>query len=302
MERKERINAILKGKLGGDWQGFDSGKMTQTDPSVSVKEEAPLKVVSETLSEADSIEKMDSAIQELRKESERLEARLVEIGRVKDAFDAKELESRKETCTPCSGTGKIKCARCKGDGAIIVKANSPCPTCSGGDDDSDEGAFGAPSTAFGSPQSVNKGKGKVCKEVSCRYCKGQGGIRRKCSNCNGNKSIKLPDVPGRLVKRHATCPSCNGSGLNDPEECPKCSGTGKMKVWQPCPTCRGTGVTAQGNKETCPVCKGKGELSCERCDGRGFVYRSKDDNVTQHSNPKPNVQGDAAATLETKAK
>ena len=274
-ERKDRINSILKGKLGGDWQDFDAGKITQTDASVSVKGEEPLKKISGTLSENDSLGKLNEALRKLRAESERLEARLAEIAKVKSVYDAKELESRKETCTPCEGTGMVACAKCKGKGEVVVKESEPCPICS-----DDSGWSGS------------RRRGTVTAEVSCDNCRGTGEIRirPRCQFCGGSGK-KVISEPNRF-DRKVRCDSCGGSGRSEgySQSCPKCHGNGKVEAQRQCSRCGGKGTISSGSNVTCPVCNGKGKLKCERCNGRGFTYRPKEGAATAEHNIKSDIR------------
>lgn len=283
IERKNRINSILKGKLGGDWEAFDAGKITQTDASVSVKAEEPLKKISETFSESDLLGELDEALRELRAESERLEARLAEIAKVKDVYDAKELESRKETCVPCGGKGTIECVRCKGKGEVIVKETKPCPICAEGYDDDDDFA-----------SSGSGRKGYVRTEVDCSNCRGSGEIakRPQCQFCGGKGKRRI-ESPGRLPSI-VRCDNCGGSGRGEEysQSCPKCRGDGKVEVWRPCSRCGGKGMVSSGSKMTCSVCEGKGKFQCERCGGRGFTYRPKEGAVNAEHNIKSNLKMD----------
>ena len=306
-ERARRVNDILNGKLSDEWAGFNASKISTTDSSASVKEEDIARRLSEKLSDADSLEAIEIAIKNATSEANRLQARLDKINDIKEVYDAKELESRKETCSPCNGTGAIVCARCKGNGEVLIKVKKPCPTCvvcarcqgngevltcvgTVDDDDdlyggltaSDSGRKGKVrrdvvcSTCNGSglTASYSVRKGQVRRHVVCSTCNGNGRVRRKCGSCGGKKKLAIEE-PGRL-RRYERCNECNGSGFGYPEECPKCGGDKKLEVWQTCGTCQGRCEVVNGRKETCPVCKGKGKLKCERCDGRGFTYRPKD--------------------------
>lgn len=269
-ERKERINSILKGtftgnrRSGDSWQGFDAGKIAMTDASASVAEEQPLRRISANLSDADGLGKIDSCIDAAQKETERLEERLKDIARIKSIYDAKELESRKETCVPCKGKGRVKCARCQGSGAVTSTERKDCPTCC------DSGR-----------------KGQICSQRRCSKCGGSGQITPRCSTCNGKGVVRGSgrDAFGKLrLDTRETCGSCRGSKRGYPISCPGCAGNGEVNVWQTCATCRGRGFVASGEQETCPVCDGKGDLKCERCDGRGFTYRPKEGEVMQVTN------------------
>ena len=261
-ERKRRINNILKGKQGGDWLGFDASKVTLTDASVSVVEEPELKSVADSLTHNDSLAKVNNAIQAAQTASGRLEERLKELARVKGIYDAKELESRKETCVPCKGAGKVECARCNGKGEVLVKENEPCPICS--DDDND----GFTST---------RRRGVVNVEVDCSNCRGRGEIwiRPRCQFCGG-KGYTIIRETGRFDRKQR-CDSCGGSGKSEgySQSCPKCHGNGKVEIQRQCSRCGGKGTVATGSKVTCLVCGGKCKLTCERCGGKGFTYRPK---------------------------
>ena len=127
--RKERINNILKGKMKGDWDGFDAQKAKATDTSISTAEEPPQVKCSASISETSEMQAIDDALVSAQKDAERLEAREQELACVKDAYTAKELEARKMTCAACGGAGFSSCTRCEGKGLVIVKERTPCPTC-----------------------------------------------------------------------------------------------------------------------------------------------------------------------------
>ena len=280
-ERKERINGILKGRLKGDWLGFDADKIAETDTSVSVVEEQSWKSVADGLSVDDATEKIDRALASARKEAERLEGRQKELVRVKGAYDEKDLESRKEKCVPCGGGGRVECARCKGRGVAIVAGND-CPAC--------------------------KGKGSISKPRPCDACGGRGTVKRRCQKCQGKGKFKCAscrgrgyvDVTGRLNRPtcdscagrgYKTCALCSGRGYQMYNgnaasgnafgasamnwfSCEKCSGTGKLgEVTTRCSRCNGTGK--EQNEQTCPSCDGKGKAVCDHCRGKGFTYRPK---------------------------
>ena len=254
VERISRINDILAGKLSGEWAGFNASKITMTDSSISAKEEPAAKLLSERLSDSDSLDVIERAIENATIEANRLRARLDKISEVKKVCDAKELESRKEICVQCKGEGSTTCARCKGGGEVVVKDREPCPTCSAGD--------------------FSGHKGQIRKEVKCNYCRGSGQIIPKCGACNGKGKQRISHGGARLdsIER---CGNCNGSGKGYPEPCPTCFGNRKIEVWLTCPRCQGRGTVVNGSEETCPVCEGKTRFKCERCDGRGFTYRPR---------------------------
>ena len=267
-ERKKRVNDILKGQVQDEvWCGFDAGKITMIDAGMSIAEEQPDNRVSKNLSDNCDMEIIDEALDTIQKEADRLEERLKEFARVKDIYDMKELESRKETCKPCAGTGAVKCARCKGKGAVVVKNKVPCPTCSANnyDDDYDDFSFHA--------HGDSGRKGQIKKRIRCNACKGSGQIRTKCGYCRGKGRVSVQER-GRL-SMDKTCENCGGSGRGYPETCSKCHGRGEISVWKDCQTCNGQGVVVNGSKVTCPACEGKGKIKCEHCDGRGFTLRPK---------------------------
>ena len=280
-ERKGRVNSILKGaftgkgRYGDSWQGFDAGKIAMTDASASVAEEQPLRRTSVKLSGTNSLEEIDASIDAAQKETERLEERLKDITRIKSIYDAKELESRKETCAPCEGKGSVKCARCQGSGAVLSTERKECLTCG------DSGR-----------------KGQICSQRKCGKCGGSGQITPRCSTCNGTGVVRGSGIDAfgkRRLDTRETCNSCGGSKKGYPISCSECAGDGEVDVWQTCTTCRGRGFITSGQKETCPVCDGKGDLKCERCDGRGFTYRPKEGEGTQVTNEE---DGTANATNE----
>ena len=242
------INHILKGDARNEWYGFDAGKITMIDSTVSIKEEMPLKVLSSSFSDNDTIDKINEALCGQKEEKERVESRLKEIARIKQIYDVKELESRKETCTPCNGNGAINCARCEGDGSVVVKESASCPTCSG--------------------------EGKVQSYVCCRSCRGKGRIIPKCYSCNGKGRLRISHGGARL-DTFEKCGSCNGSGRGSEEFCPRCSGEKRIEISQICQACKGSREVLKGHDETCPTCHGNGKLKCNRCGGRGFTYRPK---------------------------
>ena len=267
VERKQHINNILKGKQGGDWLGFDASKITLTDASVSVAEEPRLKRVSDNLTHNDSSDKIDNAIKVAEAASEQLEVRLNKFAHIKRLYDAKELESRKETCAQCNGTGNVECARCNGKGEVLVKENEPCPICSSNYKDDEEG-FGFTST---------RRRGMVSVEVECSNCHGKGEIwiTPRCQFCGG-KGYEIIREAGRFDRKEK-CNSCGGSGKCEgySQSCPKCHGNGKVEVQRTCSRCKGKGTVTTGGMVTCPACNGKCNVTCERCDGRGFTYRPK---------------------------
>ena len=251
-ERRERINNILKGKMKDDWFGFDAGKITMTDAAVSVVEEQPLKKASVKLSENDLMDSIDVALLAAQKDIDRLEERLKDFARVKNVYDTKELESRKEKCTPCSSTGFIDCARCKGSGTIVANAREACPICGDGER-----------------------KGYVKRRAKCDRCGGTGQITTRCKKCGGRGKVWVSHGSARFDTKE-TCGDCGGSGKSYPQSCPNCSGyNGEVEVWQPCNRCHGTGEVSRSNGEPCPNCAGKGKYKCDRCGGRGFTYRPK---------------------------
>ena len=211
-ELKERINNIFKGKQGGDWTGFDASKITMTDAALSVVEEQPLKRLSGNLSEKDTMEKIDQLIVAAQKDEERLQERLKEIVRVKKLYDEKELESRKEACTQCAGTGSLSCTKCKGVGEVTLTESLSCPTCS-------ENSF------HRYPYGRSQGAGQVEKEANCSYCRGRGNVTLKCRNCNGRGWIKGSgrDMSGKFVlDDRVECPACYGNKTIT-QTCSKCS-------------------------------------------------------------------------------
>ena len=276
-ERKTRINNILRGKLKDDtWIGFDAGKVTMTDASVSIAEEPQMESVADGLTEMATLEEIGNAILAAEKESKRLEDRLKEFVRVKGIYDAKELESRKETCVPCNGTGTVVCARCKGAGAVANKVTRPCPICCSTEENESWG-----DTYFAVDPQRNEHKGQVKRQIDCDACRGKGMVRPRCGNCNGKGVVRCPACQGASLQKSCSCRtgrvkcySCGGSGYGS-ECCRKCQGKETLTVWQACDTCHGRGVVADGGKDTCPVCIGMGRFECERCYGSGFVYREK---------------------------
>ena len=248
MERKGRINDILKGRMKGvNWLiRFDADKVAMTDASVSITEEPLLESVADSLSAKNSLKLIDAAILSAKKESERLGARIEELMRVKNNYDALELESRKETCTQCNGTCLIACTRCKGDGKILVKSDAQCPACIAG---------------------------RVTKQITCSNCRGTGETRRKCSCCHGKQTIAIEE-PGRL-RRYEKCNVCNGSGLGDPWPCSRCHGNKTVEVSQPCMACKERGNVIKRSNVTCPACNGNCKFVCDSCGGQGFSYKIK---------------------------
>ena len=237
-ERKVRINSILSGRLGGDWTGFDANKVISTDTSVSISEEPPQKRVAEDLSDKDSMVAIENALFIAQRESSRLKERIKELARVKDVYVAKELESRKATCVQCHGTGLLECRKCKGIGEVVGKSMASCPTCGG--------------------------TGQVKRLVSCSNCRGKGSIAEKCKYCWRQNGM-----------RKKNCYNCGGKGWGDSEMCQACDGNGKISGHYVCITCQGRGEFMNDCDVTCPACSGNCKIKCERCEGRGFTYRSK---------------------------
>lgn len=264
--RKKRINNILKGKDYEEWAGIDDSKILTIDSSISVAEEQPIKKMASTLSEADSLEKINGLVQVSEKELSRLEDRLKAFLHVKEIYDEKELESRKEKCNSCKGTGVIDCSRCKGKGEVVAKEKGACPLCS----KTDSYEFGS---GFDIKSSKQSGRGKVKIEVTCNYCRGNGEVPTKCGTCNGRGKVTIQEV--RKLRNVRSCYSCNGSGRGSSITCPRCHGERSISVWQTCTRCKGNGVVVSGSMVECPVCTGKSKLKCEYCEGRGFTYRPK---------------------------
>ena len=258
--RKERINNILKGKMNGDWDGFDAKKARTTDATISVAEEMPQTRRSASISESSEMQAIDDALVSAQKDAERLEAREQELARVKDAYNAKELESRKVTCASCDGAGSTICSRCKGKGQVIVKERTPCPTCA-------ESADG-----------LTERKGQILKKTVCQVCRGKGETQPKCAACSGSGRLRIRYVRGGSLRQQsafATCNICGGSGKADYRTCVKCSGEGKVNVWKTCKTCRGCGKVMRDTETDCPSCNGETKLECIQCNGNGFTYKPK---------------------------
>ena len=258
--RKERINNILKGKMNGDWDGFNATKARTTDVTISVAEELPQTRRSASISENSEMQAIDDALVSAQKEAERLEAREKELARVKDAYNAKELESRKVTCASCDGAGSTICSRCKGKGQVIVKERTPCPTCA-------ESADG-----------LAERKGQILKKTVCQVCRGKGETQPKCAACSGSGRLRIRYVRGGSLRQQsafATCNICGGSGKADYRTCVKCSGEGKVNVWKTCKTCQGRGEVMRDTETDCPNCNGETRLECIQCNGNGFTYKPK---------------------------
>ena len=280
-EFKERVNNILKGRQKGDWYGFDASKITMTDASVNITEEQPLKHLAGNLSEKDTMKKIREHVLDAQKEVARLQDRIKGFARVKKLYDEKELESRKETCAPCSGTGMVSCTKCKGAGEVISRESLPCPTCC-------DDTYGKQS-----------GEGKIAKEVVCGYCRGRGDVTVKCRRCNGSGKVRGSDrdMSGKFVlDNRVECPVCYGD-KKITQTCPRCSGDRRVVVRTKCQTCNGSGKVVQSKKMTCPVCKGEGKFTCERCSGHGFTYRPKAGvRDVNHDNSAYNAQASNKAT------
>ena len=258
--RKERINNILKGKMKGDWDGFDAQKAKATDTSISTAEEPPQVKCSASISETSEMQAIDDALVSAQKDAERLEAREQELACVKDAYTAKELEARKMTCAACGGAGSSVCTRCKGKGLVIVKERTPCPTCS----ESIDG--------------LAERKGQVQEATVCQTCRGKGETQSKCAACSGSGRLRIRYVRGGSLRQQsafATCNICGGSGKTGYRTCVKCAGNGKVDVWKTCKTCHGRGEVTRDSETTCPSCNGKTRLECTRCNGKGFTYKPK---------------------------
>ena len=247
-EFKNRINRILKGQYApasrngqardDSWREFDAGKITMTDPSVSVVAEESPKAVADGLSSEMEMSAIERALSAAKKESERLEKRLADLVRVKALYDQKELESRKEMCAACKGSGSVVCARCSGKGQVVQTDSQDCGFCDGA--------------------------GTVSRSVACTACGGKGSVQSKCSYCwkQGGWHDKK-------------CFHCGGSGYSGRDSCGKCRGLGSLTVDQMCLNCRGSGKVKVGENVECPICRGKTKVACDRCKGKGYTYRPK---------------------------
>ena len=156
--------------------------------------------------------------------------------------DEKEVEvygsQHVETCSTCSGSGKITCPECGGRGTV------PCTKCGGSG------------------------------HVRCRICGGNG--TNQCTACHGSGNIQksrqeryilsdtnwdgtkmtTPTYGYRTIYESVRCSSCGGRGQNT---CTSCNGTGK----DTCSTCHGSG------RLTCDRCHGDGKITCTTCQGHG---------------------------------
>ena len=180
-----------------------------------------------------------------------------------------EKSKPKETCVPCGGRGVVQCARCKGEGTVIA-AGDDCSACDG--------------------------RGVISTPKKCPACGGRGEVERfhPCARCQGNGRIKCPTCRGRghrditMSLRRPRCGTCNGQktvvccscdgakGEREAVTCKKCGGSGSVgENTESCSRCNGSGK--EQCEQTCPACGGRGKLTCERCRGRGYTYRTKDE-------------------------
>lgn len=257
---KKCINSILKGERRDDeWNGFNAAKIALMDGTVSVKEEKSVGTISTAFSEKSAIADMEKALATLNEEKMRLQSRLETIVKVKEKYDLKELEARKECCAICSGTGLRKCGKCKGSGKITVSADEPCPICGEKQGSADDIL-------------ISESSGRVKTEAKCSRCGGRGKVKVKCAGCGGRG--KWHGRGFSLLR----CGNCGGSGYCDAEDCPKCHGSGKMEVWRKwtCDGCGGKGVVQKRENLNCTDCAGRGKVKCVSCDGHGFTYRAKE--------------------------
>ena len=128
------------------------------------------------------------------------------------------------TCTECDGSGNVACAKCEGDGVVLVK----CGACNG------KGGFTCKRCGGGGTQ-------------RCGKCNGSGqyttasGKRVKCSRCHGRGKVKCSCGGDGKVR----CRKCNGKG-QVPTPCPECGDRGPLKGKIVCAKCKGTGITPYG--------------------------------------------------------
>lgn len=268
---KKRVNSILKGEMRDDgWNGFNAAKIASTDGTVSVAEEKSDGTISTAFSEKSAVAEMEKALATLSEEKARLQSRLETIGRVKEKYDLKELEARKESCAICAGTGLSRCGKCKGAGKIVVTYDKPCPVC--GENRENVSDFAGDFLTLESSGRVSKNSGRIKAEARCSRCGGRGKIKVKCAECGGKGKWH----GGSFSLQIRRCGNCGGSGYGDPEVCPKCEGSGKTEVWRKCDGCGGKGVVNKRKYQNCTDCVGHGKVKCAICDGQGFMYRAKD--------------------------
>ena len=138
-----------------------------------------------------------------------------------------------ETCSVCTGEGKVSCSRCSGSG------ETTCETC--------------------------KGKGSSACEaceatgaVSCQTCKGSGVVMEERQRKVYDDAIDQERI--EHYQEAAPCSVCNKKGS---VTCRVCEGKGEIA----CPACEGRKTV------TCVRCKGAGTETCAACAGTGKKHR-----------------------------
>lgn len=193
-----------------------------------------------------------------------------QFGRISDLSidsiykEPKCIDSHKEKCHTCSGTGHVLCTQCGGIGT------EECPTCNGKGEMECSKCHG---TLKISCQKVQKYiECKTCKEgvFECVKCDSKG--QQPCPQCNGHGTVKCQCPPSKKKK----CPHCdNGYIAVKGGMYRKC---GHCKDGEICMLCNDSGWVDRKYKDKgyeCKTCKGIGKIPCQTCRGKKNVRCSK---------------------------
>lgn len=220
------------------------------------------------------------------------------------------IDSDKESCQECHGTGLIECSDCSGSGKMSCpdcegEGNKICSKCQGTQIVScyvTQQFLECKNCKDGSYECVKcnkegmgpcpecEGHGTVkcyCpsdKKRKCPHCdkgytKVGSGMYKKCSYCHEGEICLLCNNTGWVLERFKgngyLCKTCKGTKK---AVCTVCKGTKKVKCARkheaPCACNQGYEIceTCTGEKEVdCKTCEGMKNVKCPKCDG-GHVY------------------------------
>ncbi len=160
------------------------------------------------------------------------------------------------TCTICEGRGRKKCSYCNGKGYIYVEKKQSTVIASFGSFGGGYGGCGRYYPRYGGGGSVySSGRFMIFRpRTYYGYPYNRGSY---LSIGNEEKAVKQ------------ICPKCNGTGTRlcpKTEKCIKCDGVGYFI-------------------EICPTCSGNKNISCSKCDGKGFSGEPQKDPVEKEILP-----------------
>lgn len=166
------------------------------------------------------------------------------------------IDSFKEPCKQCNGSGEMTCSHCDGQG------EEPCETCHGTGETVCTKCQG---TLKMSCKALNKYiECKTCQKgnYTCVHCDDKG--IAECPECNGRGVARCTCPKDKKIK----CPHCDKGYIFIKDgmykKCPHCDG-GEM-----CGLCQNTGWVNEKFKDkgyACKVCKGTKRITCHKCKG-----------------------------------